>query len=90
MDSVMTLFDGDIESRYLRHNVLELKTSAKCGSWRSSSNILAEPVVDYIPYGRVEKVKVSIQDQEIKGKLTLRYSTPTFLSVFTLFLPCTA
>ena len=66
-----SLFCGDINSRSLQHNVIELskKTYFYVGQILSMSLVhggpapcfLAEPVVDYILYG-LERVKVCIED----------------------------
>lgn len=74
-------FCGDINSRLLRHNVIELnkKTYFHVGQILSitlvhggpAPSFFAEPIADYILHG-LEKVKVSIadvQDKMIKRKL---------------------
>ena len=76
-----SLFCGNVNSLFLRHNVIELnkKTYFYVGYIPSISlvhggpapSFFAEPVADYILYG-LEKVKVSIadiQDRAIKRKL---------------------
>ena len=75
-----SLFCGDVNSRFLRHNVIELnkKTYFYVGQILSITLVhggpapfFAEPIADYILYG-LEKVKVSIadvQDKVIKRKL---------------------
>lgn len=74
-----SLFSGDVDSRYLRHNVIELnkKTYFHVVQMLSTSLIhggpvpsfFAEPIADYILHGLV-KVKVSITDVlASKGKI---------------------
>jgi hypothetical protein len=76
-----SLFCGDVNSRFLRHNVIELnkKTYFYIGQILSitlvhggpAPSFFAEPVADYILYG-LEKIKVSIadvQDKAVKRKL---------------------
>ena len=76
-----TLFNGDVDCRYLRHNLIELnkKTYFHVGQMLSMSlvhggpapSFFAEPITDYILHG-LEKVKVSItdiQDEAIRRKL---------------------
>ena len=76
-----SLFCGDVNSRFLRHNVIELnkKTYFYVGQILSitlvhggpAPSFFVEPIADYILYG-LEKVKVSIadvQDKVIKRKL---------------------
>ena len=82
-----SLLCGDANSRFLRHNVIELskKTYFYVGQALSMSLVhggpapafFAEPVVDYILFG-LEKVKVGISDVEdstIKRRLQKVNST---------------